>query len=229
MSVVLLVLLVVLLAFVAVAGAGVAMLLTRARSKSLGPGHTRIDPFALGEPWRHYVSDARKAQNRFREVIERAQPGPTKERLIDIGRRIDATVDECWHTARRGDELRNARRRIETDNVERRLADATRAADADAASLDAREAAERTIQALESQLESADRMDTIIADATTRLRLLQAQLDEAVARSVELSVHTGMSGQLTDVGSDIDNVLLEMRALHEALDETEGHGGTATG
>jgi len=233
MAIAVLLLVIVLLAALGALGAGV-WAITRSRRDHLSiatPGvasSAEIDAFALGDPWRRYVNDARKARNRFHEGIERSQEGPLRERLIDIGRQVDAAVLECWETARRGDELRIARRRIETSDIERRLADAAAVETSDGASNEAREAARRTMLALESQLDSAGRMDAIISDATSRLRTLQAQLDETVARAAELSVRTGEVAQLSSVDQDIDNVLIDLRALHEALDETDGLGGTAT-
>jgi hypothetical protein len=88
--------------------------------------------------------------------------------------------------------------------------------------------AEGTLASLRAQLASADRLDRVTAEAESKLRLLQAQLDEAVARAAELSVKAGDVGELAGVGDDIAHVVDEMEALRLALEETSGGGATAT-
>ena len=46
----------------------------------------------------------------------------------------------------------------------------------------------RRIESLESQLQTAARMDALIASTKEQLDLLNARLDEAVTRAIELSV-----------------------------------------
>ncbi len=62
-------------------------------------------------------------------------------------------------------------------------------------------------------------MDAIVRDARDRLRLLDARLDEAAARAVELSVDANDEGML-GLSSDVDNVVSDMEALRQALEET---------
>lgn len=75
---------------------------------------TVIDPFTVQEPWRRLTQDALKARSTFHEAIDRTASGPIRDRLADIGRRVDAAVDEVWHNARAGHELAAAQRRIST-------------------------------------------------------------------------------------------------------------------
>jgi hypothetical protein len=83
--------------------------------------------------------------------------------------------------------------------------------------------ATRTVQSLESQLASAKRLDDVTDQAEARLKLLQAQLDEAVARAAELGVSSAADASaLAGVGDDVDHVVLEMEALRQALEETGG-------
>ena len=44
------------------------------------------------------------------------------------------------------------------------------------------------MESLRAQLATAERLERVIGDADSRLRLLNARLDEAVARTIELSV-----------------------------------------
>ena len=72
----------------------------------------RIDPFALNEPWRFFVRDALQARNRYRSTVAALDDGPIADRLRDMGRQIDAGVEESWRVARRGQAIADARRTI---------------------------------------------------------------------------------------------------------------------
>src|SRR5688572_15013642 len=87
-----------------IGGAGVA--------GSIAGGRRGMDPFTVGEPWRRFVQDALRAQTRFDEVVQRTRPGPLRERLGEIGGRLNQGVDEVWATAQQGQSLKGARRRI---------------------------------------------------------------------------------------------------------------------
>lgn len=193
-----------------------------------GAASRGIDPFALGEPWRFFARDALQAQARFREVAARAPAGPTRDRLHEIGQRLDEGVLQVWATAQRGNTLRQARQRLDVPGLERRLEDARRAAAESAAEdpLSTDDLAGRTVTSLQGQLDSAARLDQVTAQAEKRLTLLQAQLDESVARASELSVSAGDTSALQGVGSDIEHLVEEMEALRLALEET---GGLAPG
>jgi type IV secretory pathway TrbD component len=54
----------------------------------------RIDPGALAEPWRSFVREAQDAARRYRRAVAATAPGPLRERLADIGTRIDTGVVE---------------------------------------------------------------------------------------------------------------------------------------
>lgn len=175
-----------------------------------------IDPFALGEPWRHFVRDAMQARTRFAESVAHAGSGPLRDRLDSIGRRLDDGIDQTWQTAQKGHELRRARNRIDTESVRHRLSEAESQLDDMAVD----DTAGRTVRALQSQLDSAERLDKVIDNAERQLRLLQAQLDEATARASELAAGASLGDtDLADVGADIDHVVDEMEALRLALDE----------
>jgi chromosome segregation ATPase len=184
-----------------------------------------IDPFAVNEPWRLFVRDALNARERFREVAATAALGPLKDRLAEIGERVDEGVDQVWATARRGHELRQARRRIDTEAVEQRIAEAQRLAEANLAD----DTAARTLGSLTRQLETAQRLDSVTVGAEAKLRLLQAQLDELAARAAELAVRAGDVSELSDLGADVDSLVEEMESLRKALDEVDQAGSTDPG
>jgi chromosome segregation ATPase len=185
-----------------------------------------IDPFALGEPWRRFVSDALKARERFKAIVETAQPGPLKTRLLEIAERMNTGVDESWRIAKRGQLLVAARAQIDTEGAQRELADVERDASSSAAT---KPALDRTAESLRAQLATAQRLQTVIDDAYSRLRLLDARLDEALARSAELSVEASDVESLTGLGDDVDSLVTEMESLRQALEETSRGPSAATG
>ncbi len=187
------------------------------------PPGERIDPMAVQEPWRRFVADALQAQRRFDEVVNRARPGPIRKRLQVIDRRIGDGVKECWRIARQGDALAAALRSLDEPSIRRQLAevqDERRRAPATAAFSLA-----RTQSAIEAQLASAQRLRQVADDAANRLRLLNAQLDEAVARSLEISLHAGDVSQLGPLSEDVEGVVVELESLRQALEEAGRVGG----
>ena len=185
----------------------------------------RIDPMSISDPWRHFVRDALDAQRRYRKAVSGASAGPMQDRLVEIGERIDAGVSECWRVARRGDALVDAIGNLDVQSAQRDLEIARQ--DAEATPGDAQR---ETVQALEAQLAAADRLIAVARDAQDRIRLLNARLDEAVARAVELSIRAEDVGELGDLGDDVERVVSEMESLRVGLEEAgstaQAAGGT---
>lgn len=202
------------LPLVAAAGIGLAAWAARvALAIPRGPRRERIDPSTLAEPWRTFVLEAQDAGRRYRQVLTTCSPGPLRERLTDIGSRIDTGVLESWRVARQGDALERALAGMDIRGV----ADELRAVEAEMARREERRARlEPTAAALRSQLTSASRLGTVAAEARDRLRLLDARLDEAVARAVELSLGSGDASALQ---GDVDQLVEEMEALRLALED----------
>ena len=186
------------------------------------PEASRIDPFALSEPWRHYVRDALQARARFHDAVESAREGPLRERLREIEARVDQGLDEVWRIARRGHALVDARRRVDPDAIRHEIAATRRNADQPWAS---GSTIERTMESLQAQLATVERLERVIGDADGRLRLLNARLDEAAARTIELSVQAEDVAELGGLGDDVDQMVDDMEALRQAIEETGG--GTA--
>jgi len=180
---------------------------------------SRIDPFTLSEPWRHFVTDALQARTRFHEAVDAAQSGPMRDRLQSIQERVDAGVEDVWRIARRGDDLVAARRQVDPDAIRAEMERTRANADQPWATSST---LERTMEALAAQLATADRLDRVIADADGQLRLLNARLDEAAARTIELSVQSGDVSALGGLDDDVDQMVDEMEALRQAIEETGG-------
>lgn len=174
-----------------------------------------IDPYALREPWRGYVLGCMNARARFRRTVDAMRAGPLRDRLTDVSHRFDTGVEESWRIAVRGHDVDGALRELGPNEVMAQLEYARRTP--------AGVARDSTIDALESQLASINRLSTTSQDTRGRLQVLEARLNELVARSVELSV-TGAS----DVGgldADVAAVVEEMEALRQAFEETQQSTG----
>ncbi len=185
------------------------------------PGARDVDPFVLAEPWRRLVQDAVGAQRQFADTVKRAREGPLREELASIGSRIEESVLECWRVAQSGDALSSARKRIDVFGAQRELAEVQSAGYSS-------DTIAGTVAALEAQLATAARMDATINGTRDQLRLLNARLDEAVSRSIELSASSSGADQLHTVGEDVSGIVGEMEALRQAL-EVVGTTGSATG
>ena len=178
-----------------------------------------IDPKTLSESWRRFVEEALKARRRFDDVLRSADPGPIRERLAEIGSRLDTGVQECWRIARRGDAMESGLASLDVQGVRNDLAELQRTASGAGANERDASAYSSTVQALESQIATAERIRSVAADARARIRLLDARLDEAVARAVELSLQAGDVADLAGLGSDVDTLVGDMEALRQGLEE----------
>jgi hypothetical protein len=182
----------------------------------------RIEPFTLGDPWRSYVVGAQQSKERFDRMVHDMAAGPLKDRLSDLASRLDDGVAESWRIARRGNDISGALARLDTVSAQAELAE-LRAATGNAI---LERSMAKTIEALEAQIASANRLQRTADDAKSRLRLLDARFDELVARGVEVSIGSGDTDVL---GNDVDGLVTELESLRMALEETnaaEGVSGT---
>jgi hypothetical protein len=178
-----------------------------------------IDPFAISDPWRRSVIAAQQSQLRFQRAVQSTAKGPLRDRLRDVQGRIDQAVQESWTIAVKGDQLDDAIRDLDvrSKNAEYQAAEQTVRSNRDpsrVASLEARR------DSLRSQLESASRLVELSQRTEDRLVKLNAQLDELVARGIELSVSSATGDDVGDLGAGVDAVVNEMEALQRAMEET---------
>jgi hypothetical protein len=171
----------------------------------------RVDPMALSVPWRDFVQSAMSAKQRFDRAVTRTNRGPLREHMTTVASRLADGTEECWRIARHGDELDEALAQIDVD--------AARSERADVEKLDATEHKAHTIEALDAQIASAERLAKVASDARDQLRLLDARLDELVARAIELSVSQD-DAAIGTLGVDVDGLVTEMESLRQALEET---------
>ncbi len=175
-----------------------------------GKPRQRVDPFQLADPWRRYVVDAQVAKKRFDKVVRDMPGGPLRDRLDDVGDRLEDGIQESWRIAKRGNDLAAAVDRLDLDRAGRELAELDAAGTGDEVDTSVR-------SALEAQLAAGERLTTTATDAQNRLRVLDARFGELVARAVEVSVGSADSDLL---GEDVDDLVVELEALRVALEET---------
>lgn len=205
--------------FVGAAAIGVGMWAARVLAAvPRDAGEPKLRPSSLAEPWKSYVVAAQEAKQRFDRVVGDMSAGPLRERLAELAARLEDGVAESWRIARRGNDITAALGKLDTITAQAELAHLDAQIAARPAGMQSPTAAEaQTIQALQSQLESANRLQTVAQDAHDRLRVLDARFDELVARAVEVSVGTG---DTTLLGNDVDQLVSELESLRVALDET---------
>ena len=182
----------------------------------------RIEPFTLADPWRSYVIGAQESKQRFDRIVHDMAAGPLKDRLAGLASRLDDGVAESWRIARRANDIAGALAGLDTVSVTAELAQLR----ATLGDVTPQGSTAKTIEALEAQVASAQRLQQTVDDAQSRLRLLDARFDELVARGVEVSVGTGDTDVL---GDDVDGLVLELESLRMALEETNAADGAPGG
>ena len=210
---------VVLFLVVAALGAAVGVGFRRQRQLSGGPARTAIDPFTVGEPWRHVVAASLRARNQAAAAVAGTPAGPLRERLRGVEAQLDTALGECWAIARRGHELRRALGAMDLTVARSRL-------DALQARLDGEPddaALASTAQALQAKLDSGERLRQATAVAEDRLRLLGARLEEASARIIELAARPETAvAELGGLGVDVEDLVLELEAVRQGLEAVAG-------
>ena len=197
------------------AGIGVYVATVLGAMPSSRPRST-IDPFAISEPWRHFVQGTQRARASLRDAVNATKDGPLKSRLTDIAGRLEQAVEESWAIAKRGDEIDAAVNRIDPVRLRSQLSTLTTTEPGEGD----RSAA---IASIESQLASTDRLKALSSSTADRLRLTQARIDELVARAAEVSVG---ASDTTTYENDVDDLVVELEGLRLAVAETND---TATG
>lgn len=188
---------------------GVATVVALSRRKT----PERVEPTQVGEPWRQRVAAALAARKRFERAIEGIAPGPLRERMGEVGGRLDVAVQECWHVARRGHHLDGAIGELGVPRIRSQL-------DTLGAPRDGDEERAAIAGALQAQLDAADRLVAVSARTHDRLRLLNARMDEAVARAIELAASSTDATALRPLDADIEGLIVEFQALQAGLEET---------
>lgn len=178
-------------------------------------------PRTLRQPWRYHARQAVEAEQRFSQAVATAGPGPLGERLARIDTRMADGARQAVEVARRGDELERALYKLESA-----VANERRIAELEQDGVTGEEAS--LIASLRGQVETFRRLEGTVTDTKRRLEVLNAQLDESVARALELGVHaddpTALEPQLGGLGAEVDRVVTDLEALRRGLDELRRGG-----
>jgi hypothetical protein len=190
-----------------------------------------IDPYAVPEPWRNFVQEALSAEQKFEQAVERCQPGPLQDRLRQVGARVGDGVRECWRAAHLGasisavvaglDPAATSRQLREVQDQRRTAHGGSTSTSPSPSPSPSREALDATEAALAARLQTATRMQSVVQRTTDRLRVLTAQLDEAVADAVELSLAAGDPTVAQPLAGSVESVVGEIESLRRAMEEAE--------
>ena len=171
-----------------------------------------LDPFTVSEPWRQFVQGAKRSGTKLHQTIEGANEGPLKGRMESIASRLDDGLRETWEIARRGDQIDDTIRRLDPTALRSKLATLEQRTQGtptpDVAS---------AIASVENQLESVERLELESKKTADRLRLTQTRLDELVSRAAEVAIGAGDTDAYEH---DVDDLVIELEALRQAVDET---------
>ena len=171
-------------------------------------------PTPLIEPWASLVKSAGAARARFSGNIALGEPGPLRERLDDLERKVAECEAECFRIASRGQHLAVTAAGLGLEAL-RATAEAARvAADADPSDVDRRNLAD----AYAEELESAERLDRLAAQTEVKLRQLVAELNSVANQALEVTM-TPTSG--IEVSALVD----QLDALRAALTEVDHEVG----
>jgi hypothetical protein len=153
------------------------------------------------------VRDALQAERRFKAAVDTTADGPLRDRLTDMAERVADAVRESWRIANRGQQLEAALAQFDPIGQLERELSAARGDDRVAASVRA-------------QIETYRRIEATAVDARERLRLLDARLDESVARAIEVGLRAGDPREVGVLDDDVESLVTEMEALRRGMEET---------
>jgi uncharacterized RDD family membrane protein YckC len=185
----------------------------------VGPGSGSAAPMSGGptpliDPWASLAKSAAAARDRFSGNIALGGPGPLRERLDDIERRVAECEAECFRIAIRGHHLTATAADLDLDALRARAETARVAADADPSDVDRRTLAD----AYSEELESAERLDRLAAQTEVKLRQLVAELNSVANQALELTMAPTSGVELSALVDQLD-------ALREALTEVDNEVG----
>ena len=177
-----------------------------------------IDPKALSQPWAQYVHEALAGAAAASTTVVRTRRARADPRPPGRDRRADRrAVQECWRVARHGDALDDGVQSLEPEG--RLVHSSTRSAarDPNRPARPSRSTARSKRWRRSSRPGSGS--PQVAQDARQRLEVLDARMDEAVARAVELSLSAGDAAELSGLGADVDQLVDDMEALRQGLEE----------
>ena len=183
------------------------------------------DPLAHVRPqeapvrWRPAVETALAHRHRFRELRDLMEPGPTRDRVDELGERVDAGVLAVWDLVQRGVVAERVLQTIDPDAAARELKDARRQlADAGRAGDDTADLTRR-LEALSARHRAAQRVWNEVDDLGDRLVAIDDRIGAVVANVAALAAGSVYTDDLDRVVGDLDAAVDSLAATRAALDE----------
>jgi hypothetical protein len=167
-----------------------------------------LDPAAVSPRFAAAVAAAVDARGRFAAVVSGVREGPTRDRLVATGARLDAGVLAVWETAGRATQIERALASLDPDRVTAEYKRAKRAGDDP-----------ELEQVLAQRFSSVQRLLNTLDDTDDRLRLLDARLGAAVASAAEVALGAAGGGGADALDAELDSVVTELDTLRHALTE----------
>jgi hypothetical protein len=165
-----------------------------------------VQPAAVPPRYGPAVADALATRRRWHDVVDSLRDGPTKQRMAEIGERVDAGVLAVWETANRAADVERVAHGLEAEKVTADYKAAKRDPGADPALLDA----------LRIRFESTQRLLNATDGLDEQLRLIDARLGAAVARAAEVAL-VASPDAADALGAELDAVVGELGALRDTL------------
>ena len=178
------------------------------RRKAKDPIAT-IDATLVDEPWRSSVVAALQARAQFADVARSVAKGPLRDRIDEIGARVDAGVLASWDTAQRGSQGAKLLASLDPDAITAQLKDAKRRNPDGGPEVDA----------LTAQFDAVNKLWDGVDSAGEQLRLLDLRLGAAVARVAALAIAARTPDDLDAADAELTAVVDELGALSSALDD----------
>jgi hypothetical protein len=165
-----------------------------------------VDPAAAPPRYAAAVTDAVAIRQRWLGVVAGLRDGPTRDRMAELGQRVDAGVLAVWDTATRAAEIERVADGLEAA----RVTDDYKAAKRDPAADPA------LVEALRARFESTQRLLNATDGVADQLRLLDARRGAAVARGAEVALMASPD-TTASLGAELDAVVGELGALRDGL------------
>jgi hypothetical protein len=167
-----------------------------------------VDPAAVSARFASAVAEAVEARRRFAAVLAGVREGPTRDRLVAAGSRLDAGVLAVWETAGRATQVERTLATLDPDRVTDEYKRAKRSG-----------SDPELEQVLALRFASVQRLLNALDDTDDRLRLLDARLGAAVAAAAEVALGAAGRGGADALDAELDGVVAELDALRDALTE----------
>jgi hypothetical protein len=169
--------------------------------------HPGLDLTGVGDGYRAPVERALRSREQFRQLEQTVQPGPLRERLAELGRRVDAGVTAVVETARRATQLEQVVAGLDAERVTAELKQARRSG-----------ACAEIVDALGARFVSIQRLMNALDTLRERLPVLESRLATAVAHAAELAL-TSTAPAVDRLEGELSAVVIELEALSRATAE----------